>query len=324
MGFDLDSLLHNCDLTNEMLKQPGARIPIEKLVKLTNLCTTATNDEIVGLLHKPIPIGFFRMMALSALHTRTLGQAMQRSAEFTNLFENSFQQSFVTKDKRAEVIWSRIPGHKILDNYAIDNTIATLHRFMGWLCNERIILNQVKVDFPPPDYAGEYQYLYYGAPVLFNQKYNSISFDRGYLDHRIVQSEASLESYIRRAPLDIYLPLSVGGKFTQTVRKLIKDLFVQQVEPPTLEQISDRLRFNTQALRRRLKDEGTSFHDIKAQVRRDIAIYHLGDPDTSIERIALFAGYTEPSAFIRAFKGWTGFTPLQFRKGLESDRPDDR
>jgi len=48
--------------------------------------------------------------------------------------------------------------------------------------------------------------------------------------------------------------------------------------------------------------------------------YHLGHPETSIEEIALHTGYSEPGSFIRAFKNWTGFTPLQFRKGMEVDK----
>jgi len=66
-----------------------------------------------------------------------------------------------------------------------------------------------------------------------------------------------------------------------------------------------------------MKKEGTSFHTIVAQVRRDIAIHHLGAGELSIENIAYKTGYTEPGSFIRAFKAWTGFTPLHFRKGLE-------
>jgi AraC-like DNA-binding protein len=76
------------------------------------------------------------------------------------------------------------------------------------------------------------------------------------------------------------------------------------------------LQVNPHTLRRQLR-KGTEFHTIVSQVRRDIAIQHLGAGELSIENIAYRVGYTEPGSFIRAFKAWTGFTPLNFRKGLE-------
>ena len=67
---------------------------------------------------------------------------------------------------------------------------------------------------------------------------------------------------------------------------------------------------------RRLAAEGTTFKEGKNQVRRDTALHFLGKQGLSIEEIAHRAGFSESSAFIRAFKGWTGTTPYTYRKGL--------
>lgn len=317
-GFDVNALLSQCGIPKEILNQPEARIPLTQAVKLHNYCTFAIKDEALGLLHRPVQQGFFRMLALTLLHSGTLGRALERGAEFHNLFDNSLRQSVVIKGKQVECISSRIPGHRILNDYVIDHLLLVSHRLLGWLCNERIILNQVKLDFAPPDYRAEYPYMYHGAPVLFQQSHNSLSFDSSYLDHPIVQTEASVESYIKRAPMDIYLPLDAGGPLTQAVRKHSKEVFLQQPSPPSLETIAAAMAIHPQTLRRRLKEEGTNYNIIKAQLRRDIAIHHLSHPETSVEQIAGYTGYAEPSAFIRAFKSWTGLTPLQFRRGQET------
>jgi AraC-like DNA-binding protein len=56
--------------------------------------------------------------------------------------------------------------------------------------------------------------------------------------------------------------------------------------------------------------------DIKNRLRRDTALHFLGKHGLSIEEIAHRSGFSESSAFIRAFKGWTGVTPYCYRKGL--------
>ena len=68
------------------------------------------------------------------------------------------------------------------------------------------------------------------------------------------------------------------------------------------------------ALVRRLKDEGSSYQQIKDNLRRDTAVYFLSRPELSIDEIALQLGFSEPSAFHRAFKKWTGVTPGVYRQ----------
>ena len=86
--------------------------------------------------------------------------------------------------------------------------------------------------------------------------------------------------------------------------------------PSSPPDVAAALDIHPQTLRRRLSTEGTTFKDIKNQVRRDTALHFLGKQGLSIEEIAHRAGFSESSAFIRAFKGWTGVTPYTYRKGL--------
>ena len=316
-GFDVDRLLRKCQISRKTLNSASARIPVDKVVMLIRYCSGAMNDEFNGLHEKPAPVGYFRFVARSAVHAKTLGEALQRCVEFYNLFENSIHYIFDMSRHQPELILERIPGHRILDNYAIESLLTIFHRFAGWLGNDRIILNQVKLDFEPGDYKREYEYMFYGAPVLFNQNYSGFSFDHTYLDHPIVQDETSVNSYVDRAPLDIFLPLNAGGELTLVVRNWVRDKFAKNDLAPSLNQLASEMQINPQTLRRKLKSENTNYQLIKTQVRRDIAVHQLGKAENSIALVAEKSGYAEPSAFIRAFKTWTGFTPLQFRKGLK-------
>lgn len=70
---------------------------------------------------------------------------------------------------------------------------------------------------------------------------------------------------------------------------------------------------SAQTLRRHLREEGSSFQELKDNLRRDLAIYHLSRNEISIQLIAEQLGFSEPSAFHRAFKKWTGLTPGAYR-----------
>jgi AraC-like DNA-binding protein len=77
--------------------------------------------------------------------------------------------------------------------------------------------------------------------------------------------------------------------------------------------VAHRLHSSPQTLRRHLREEGSSFQELKDHLRRDLAIYHLGRDELSIQAITEQLGFSEPSAFHRAFKKWTGLTPGAYR-----------
>ena len=74
----------------------------------------------------------------------------------------------------------------------------------------------------------------------------------------------------------------------------------------------------TATLRRRLAEEGASYQGIKDQLRRDLAISYLSHSDRSVMDIALELGFSERSAFHRAFRKWTGASPGEFRRALQA------
>jgi AraC-like DNA-binding protein len=81
------------------------------------------------------------------------------------------------------------------------------------------------------------------------------------------------------------------------------------------EEVAARLAVSTPTLRRRLAAEGTSFQQIRDQLRRDVAIAALAAGAVSIEDLARQLGFSEPSAFHRAFRRWTGSAPRSYQPG---------
>jgi len=69
---------------------------------------------------------------------------------------------------------------------------------------------------------------------------------------------------------------------------------------------------SVRALQESLRSEGISFRDLLEDARRDLALRHLRDPETPVAEVALLLGFSEPSAFYRAFRRWTGATPQSF------------
>ena len=87
---------------------------------------------------------------------------------------------------------------------------------------------------------------------------------------------------------------------------------------PVIEDAAKTLHMTKRTLMRKLKEEGTSYQQIKDLVRRDRAIYLLTQHSMPLGDIAEAVGFSDPAVFARAFKGWTGVSPREYR--LDSER----
>ncbi|MGA9526123.1 MAG: helix-turn-helix transcriptional regulator, partial [Myxococcaceae bacterium] len=83
---------------------------------------------------------------------------------------------------------------------------------------------------------------------------------------------------------------------------------------PTLEAIASQLAITPRTLQRRLKEHGTTYQLLLEELRRELALRYLRDHGLEISEVAFLLGFSEPSAFHRAFRRWTGTTPLSFRR----------
>ena len=91
----------------------------------------------------------------------------------------------------------------------------------------------------------------------------------------------------------------------------------------TLEEIARYLKQSARTLRRRLRDEGTTFSRLRQRVLEREACRRLESPGASIQEVSHALGFAEPATFHRAFKRWTGITPAAHleRSRREADAP---
>jgi AraC-like DNA-binding protein len=166
---------------------------------------------------------------------------------------------------------------------------------------------------PPVARKEEYRQVFLGNPVLFDQPAASLVMSSSLLDRPLRQNETSLRHFLRHPALMMLTQQFANDGWTARVRDILRH---DMENLPELGAVAGRLGIHPQTLRRRLAAEGTSYKELKGGLRRDTALHFLGKQGLSIEEIAGRAGFSESSAVIRAFKGWTGVTPYCYRKGL--------
>jgi len=184
------------------------------------------------------------------------------------------------------------------------------HRFPSWLIGQHIPLKSIKLAYPEPKHINEYR-LMYPCPASFNQENTTMVFEAKYLKMPVIQTAKALRGYLKRAPFDWFTRQAYFQVFTQRVVNYLENN--THIASTNMDAIAQQLHVTTRTLRRKLNDEGTSFQTLKDNVRRDTAIHLLSQPNIPISDISRQLGFSEPAAFTRAFKLWTGVSPKIYR-----------
>ena len=312
-GLDPMQLLRRNRISPRLLEEADARISMERFANLQVGTMLAMGDEGLGYGPQRLPIGTWSMMCHAVINCETLGQALARYCRFFGLFQYSTSPRFSVEGEYATVRIGDSSRPSDSDEYAGELALFNCHRFASWLVQEHLPIEAVNFQHTPPRHVEEYRPMFLANPVFFSQEHTELIFSAKLLDRRVTQNEQSLARFLRHPVLALLSQQYDRASWTARVKTILRGDLTDLAE---LDAVSARLDLHPQTLRRRLSKEGTSFSEIKSGLRRDVALHYLGKQGLSIEEIAHRAGFSESSAFIRAFKGWTGVTPYTYRKGV--------
>ncbi len=322
IGLSREELMATAQLSESLLQEPGARIAPQQLSTLFQAIWNACDDEFLGLGATPTRVGVFTLLSERMVECETLGDALHEAIRFYRLTNTNFsfhletvQKTTAQKTTDKQVHFHIRLKHPELDhdNILIELLLLIWHRFPNWLVREAIPLQEIHFTYGPPEHRDEYRLLYPG-PSRFYQIDNTLVWPAEVLKWPVRRNKEQLLKYLKLVPLPWFRKQEFVENLTDKVSRLLEESPEEHLI--TLEEIAGQLHMTARTLRRKLTSEGSSFQRLKDNLRRDRAIYWLSQPDISIAEVGTHSGYTETTAFIRAFKSWTGIAPGDYRKRL--------
>ena len=307
-GCDYRPLLKQLGIQPALLDEPRARLAPEQFSQLIQGLWLLLDDEYMGFGSTRSKRGTFAMMCHAIIHCRSLEKALVRGMLFYGLFPDAPR---VALHHEGEQVRLSIDSSALWDpdHFLTESLLVIWHRLGSWLIGQRIRLDEASFAYPEPAHSAEYDLLY-PCPRRFHAESTSLLFHSRYLAMPLLQDERTLKQFLEHSPADLLARPDGGDSLTSRIRRLLgRDC----AHWPDLDSIAGQLHISPQTLRRHLREEGTSFQELKDHLRRDLAIYHLGRDELSIQTLAEQLGFSEPSAFHRAFKKWTGLTPGAYR-----------
>ena len=204
------------------------------------------------------------------------------------------------------------PAASAADQLVLDTILAAAHRLIGWAIGTRLELRRVELPYPKPIRRADDYRTFFGAPteVVFSAPAAALVFDEEFLSSPLTRTEAELEEFLECLP-NSFLRRD-NAQVSCRVRRLLAEECLTGNRRSTTEELAARLSMSSQTLRRRLRDEQTSIRQVREAVLRDEAVASLVRGEETVAALSHRLGFSEPSAFARAFRRWTGSSPSTY------------
>ena len=253
----------------------------------------------------------YGVLGLSWRTCSRVGEIFDRSERYFKLLSNTYVWQIQEDDYVSHIILNREAhrrGMELSSEASLSATVVVLRA----MSEQAISPIQVRFKHGKPKDMTSFTEAF-RCPILFNQPQYAITYRTEDLELRTAKADASINRYLLQQVDEKTKGIKIpGNKFVRDVEALIQDALPSGI--PSIHHISDLTAMSNRTLTRRLSEAGVTYRDLIKKTQENIAKELLRKNVQSIGDIAFLTGFSEQSAFNRAFKKWTGLTPSEFRK----------
>jgi len=295
------------------LNNPTLRFDGEVLVKVFKVAEEMSGDDAIGfkcgLNHAH---AVYNDIAYTIMYCQNLQESFDISVRYESLVQTFGINSLVIDGDEAYLCWRThddAPEHL---RHVSDLSFATVARLVLWIKTiHGLTIKRMDVRHQNRSYEKLYMDMF-NAPLHYGAEFDMFTFDKAFLEFPLPGRNPKilglLTSRLEKDLQSLEKPLTESNKVTAYIDKILGETH------PTIAHVSSLMGLTERTLRRRLATEETSFRSLLENVRRERYNLLLEQGEHSQSQIAGLLGYSEQSAFSRAYKKWHGKPPSKSQR----------
>jgi AraC-like DNA-binding protein len=299
----------------ECLQQPNRRVPGAWMEALWEAGERLTGDRHLGLhtaeTYNP---GALDVLGYVLLSCGSAGEALERLARYGSLLNDGLRVTVVSEGEQTQCRCTAVEG---MDNFLLHSPRQVMEAMACGIVTSLRRLTAARVEplavsfrHEAPEETGEHRRIF-GVEARFRQAENAISYRTADLKAGLLSANVALLSVFDARAAAALEQLEVRGPLSRRVLQTVAQRMRGRI--PVVAEVAAALAISERSLQRELRAEGVSFRELVEEVQRTAAIEHLAAPGTTATEVAFLLGFSEPSAFTRAFRRWTGAAPTEYR-----------
>jgi AraC-like DNA-binding protein len=317
VGLDPGDVAKRSGIELSVLEDVDALVPYDKQLKITRMIMThqsRTNSSMNSVKHF-VPKRYGLVGHLMH-HAPTLDQALADFSRYQNLTGNIHQVQIARVPEGVRMTVDLHPTVAKHDDYLAvpsrpEAPVTVLLALARHLTGKRIKPLRVSFRHEPRGDPDEHEE-YFGVRVQFGMQADEIIFAQDTLSSPLLEQD----KLKYRRVLDLVLAYIDPVAGLKVVGATVRQRLLQSMHltAPKISVVARAMGLSTRTLQRRLEGEGTTFDKVVDQVRKDLTLQHIVNPEISTYELAGLVGFSESSSFFRAFRHWFGCTPKEWRR----------
>ena len=311
-GIDVDAIYSRLGYDAAKLPLKELRTPHQQQALFWQIVEGVTGDADVGLHLCPhLPLFRGEVIEYLMFSSPTFGDGIVRALKYLRLISDALSVRLVNDEAGARicVIGSTLEAPQLRHTEII--VVYELIQFARSVTESRFAPPlRVKLRCSARSPRAEYERVF-GCPVDFDGAESEIWFDAALLEYRSPRWDPDLlrlhEELAQKRLSDLH-----RRDLVEQIRKVLSQRL--ELESCDLDDVAAEVGLAPRRLRFELARAGTSFSQIVTDFRYALARRLLARTEESIDNIVYLTGFSEPSTFYRAFKRWSGLTPVQYRE----------
>jgi AraC-like DNA-binding protein len=293
------------------LEDPDARFPLSKLAGLWRFIIEREPDPALGVrFGRAFEIRKAGLVGYVILNCSSLREALETIVRYSRILNEAVRPRFELEGGRGRLSWAQSRDLRAFPP-AVDWGLASMLICLRQACGTDLRPVEVRFPHPRPRPLPEEFREHFGPNLRFDRSMGALAFNSRQLDLPVQGADSDLKVYLERHAEEVLEELSAARSVTERARRAIwSELREGQ---SNLASTADVLGMSARTLQRRLRDEGTSFAALRDELLRHLATHLLRDRGMAIHEISFLLGYSEPSAFYRAFRRWETTSPDRYR-----------
>lgn len=310
-GCERATLFKKSGLAVDVLDK-SQRLTMDETVTLWGACISETKDPFFGLhLGEQVRPATFHIVGYTLMNSANLSEAFDRLNQYQRLISDGGIFQRVPVAKGVWLIYHPRPGTIPFFHHQIDAVLAAVLAFSSWVTGKQILPIEVSFNRSATAEVDEYERVFDVLPT-FDADFDGILISHETLGLSLLDADEELceihERHAKQRLSELQNSICLTDQVSLILQRHMSDHDAGRAF------VAQQIGLSEKGLQRKLAEEGVTFQGVYNDLRKRMALDYVSDTKIPLTEVAMMLGFSDSSAFYRAFKRWTGSTPGDYRE----------